>query len=456
MGIGDAMASSGSNHAVGRTTAHRGSLIALAIAAAMLVAAAWGSARAADNPLSAGDQACLGCHGMEGMEKKAANSDILSLHIEPGNFGKSVHAVIGCTGCHTDVTLDSHPAKEMAIKSARDFAIASTEACRGCHSDKFQQWEGSIHASQVAGGNAGAPICTDCHRPHAVMKNAAETVESVPCQQCHGAIYRAYSASMHGQARAKGNVAAPICSGCHTAHAVKAANVTMADAASLPCIGCHAGALDLHKAWLPNAALHFDVVSCPVCHAPGTQRRVNLKLIDSLTQQRVTEQKGVPLFEARARSHDATGTGLDAVALWTLLRTFNREGMEGRTTLRGRLEVRTGVEAHQLAGKSKAISDCNTCHRQGSEAFQTVTVSVAGPDGRQIRYGAQNDVLNSVISIDSVSGFYAIGGTRIGLLDLALIMALLAGLAVPLGHMTLGWFVRQSLKKNGTPPASHA
>jgi hypothetical protein len=130
--------------------------------------------------------------------------------------------------------------------------------------------------------------------------------------------------------------------------------------------------------------------------------------------------------------------------------------MAGKTTLRGRLEVRTGVQAHQLTVKSKAISDCSTCHRQGAEAFQAVTVSVAGPDGRAIRYGADKDVLSSVISIDAISGFYAIGGTRIQLLDLALIMAIVVGLAVPIGHMTLGFFVRRSGRKNRAPPAPRA
>jgi hypothetical protein len=280
-------------------------------------------------------------------------------------------------------------------------------------------------------------------------------MESVPCKGCHSGIYDAYAASVHGQVRTKGNVAAPLCSGCHAAHEVKAASVAMADGHNNACSGCHADALDLHKEWLPNAGLHFDVVSCPVCHAPGAQRRVDLKLFDSVAQKRVIEQKGVPLFEGRARSADGDGKGLDAMALWTLLRTFNREGMEGKTTLRGRLEVRTGAEAHQLTAKSKAISDCKTCHQQGSDAFQMVTVSVASPDGRPIRYGAQKDVLSSVISIDAISGFYAIGGTRIQLLDIALILAFLAGIAVPLGHMTLGWFVRQTLKKNAaSPPAS--
>ena len=58
-------------------------------------------------------------------------------------------------------------------------------------------------------------------------------------------------------------------------------------------------------------------------------------------------------------------------------------------------------------------------------------------------YGANADVLNSAISIESVSGFYAIGGTRIELLDILLILAILGGLAVPVGHLTLGWIFKR-------------
>ena len=110
------------------------------------------------------------------------------------------------------------------------------------------------------------------------------------------------------------------------------------------------------------------------------------------------------------------------------MQTLNRSGIAGnKTVLRGRLTVRTGPQAHQLADKSKALSDCRTCHREGSEAFQSVTISLVGPDGRRVGYGANADVLNSAFSVNSVSGFYAIGGTRIKLLDILLILAILGG-----------------------------
>ena len=141
------------------------------------------------------------------------------------------------------------------------------------------------------------------------------------------------------------------------------------------------------------------------------------------------------------------------------MQTLNRSGIAGKTVLRGRLDVLTGPMAHQLAGKDQAISDCHTCHREGSQAFQSVTISLVGPDGRRVGYGANADVLNSAFSVDSVSGFYAIGGTRIKLLDILLILAVVGGVGIAVGHVALGWlFKRFGLYHphnggHGTPPA---
>ena len=120
----------------------------------------------------------------------------------------------------------------------------------------------------------------------------------------------------------------------------------------------------------------------------------------------------------------------------------NRAGLGGKTILRGRLDVRTGPQAHELADKSKALSDCQVCHNAGSEAFQSVTISLVGPEGTRIDYGANADVLSSAISLESVSGFYAIGGTRIKILDILLALAVLAGLGIVIGHLTLGWLFK--------------
>jgi len=412
--------------------------LAIAAATVALLSITTPSALAADDTVAAQSAACLACHGVAGMEKKLANGDVLPLHVPADSFSKSVHNGIGCASCHGDIDVAAHPPSTKEIASARSYAVVATQACRGCHMDVFEEWETSIHAALVRRGSPAAPICSNCHDPHAVVKNAATTREHAPCKNCHTEIFAAYAGSVHAKSRAGSEQSyAPICSGCHSAHAVKP--TVAGESPGGACLGCHAGVLEAHQKWLPNAALHFDAVSCPACHAAGAQRKVDLMLIDSQSKARRTEQIGVPLFDASARSD---GKGIDAMTLWNLLQTFNREGMPGRTALRGRLEVRTGPQAHQLADKSRALSDCRTCHSAGSDAFQSVTISLVGSDGRRIGYGANADVLHSMISLDSVSGFYAIGGTRIKLLDILLIAALVGGVGIAVGHSILGWIFK--------------
>src|SRR5205809_892001 len=71
-----------------------------------------------------------------------------------------------------------------------------------------------------------------------------------------------------------GNRWAPVCTDCHGSHAVtpKTAYNT--------CVACHEAAMVAHRKWLPNAGLHLEVVSCAACHAPGSQRTVDLRLYD--------------------------------------------------------------------------------------------------------------------------------------------------------------------------------
>lgn len=395
-------------------------LIAAALAVLLSVPAA--------AALSDDDKKCLSCHSQEGLKKNLGKGDTFPLHVQGDEFAKSVHGELGCAACHADVDPKKHPGAGKKIASAREYTVAKVEVCSQCHEDKAKLFDGSIHATTLRQGNLYAPVCTDCHGSHGVRAKAAqEPMNGISCRKCHDDIFDAYAGSMHGLARGKpGPVRAPICVDCHRAHDVSPASTgtRLRDA----CLGCHAGAVAAHEKWLPNTKTHLEVVSCPACHAPSSSKRVDLRLYDPATKERMS---------------DKGGESLDAKALWDLLRGVNREGAPAKATLIGRLEVRTGTEAHQLTGKAKAIRDCVTCHKQGADAFQNVTISIIGPDGRPVRYEAQKEVLNNPASVDAVSDFYVIGGTRIKLLDALLALALLAGISAPIGHLLLRKLLRK-------------
>jgi predicted CXXCH cytochrome family protein len=422
---------SGTNFKAALIIAARLAMAALALAVSSL------TVRAAGSALAQLDEQCLACHSAKGMEMKLANGDKLSLQVDGTAFGKSVHSKIGCAVCHAGTSFENHPPVKKKSAGSREYSLEMNKVCESCHAPIFKLYDGSIHASLFRDGNSYAPVCTDCHSPHAVMaKSAYDAASGAPCSKCHDPIFQAYAGSVHGKASLG-------CSECHRAHNVKPAGDQLKGA----CFGCHPDAQESHQKWLPNAKRHFDAVSCPACHSPEAKRKVDLRLYDNVAQQSVAEKAGVPQFESRARAADTKGEGLDAVELRNLLLKFNREGTDNKTTLRGRLEVSDGVEAHKLTRSAQAIRDCAKCHQQGAEPFQSVTVSIVGPDGRPVRYGAQPEVLNSIISVDSLSGFYAIGGTRIKLLDWLLALAVLGGIGVPIGHMTVRWLFKRYAKK---------
>ena len=394
------------------------------------------TARAAEGEMSKESTACLSCHDKQGLAKTLESGEVLSLNISTKAYTESMHKKTDCEDCHSNLDSKTHGKVKSTIKSKREFTLGLRESCRDCHKKKATEYDDSVHAALIKAGNKKAPLCSDCHNPHTVRSTKiVAPIAETPCAKCHEDIFKAYSKDVHGQERIAKGISAPLCAGCHQAHAVKAAS--MGEGVKDACLACHKEAVNQHKDWLPNTVRHFEAISCPVCHAPDAKRRVNLRLYDSTAKRQVSEKTGVPKFVQRTDAADSKAMGLDERALWSLLKEFNQDGGDGKMLLRGRLEVRSGVEAHQLSEKSKAIKDCNTCHQQGAAAFESVTLTIAGPDGRPLRHGVQNEVLNSLTSMESVRGFYAIGSTRIKLLDYLLVLVFLGALSVPLAHMTV-------------------
>jgi hypothetical protein len=329
--------------------------------------------------LSDADRLCIGCHATEGSSKKLPNGDTLALAVDGAAFARSVHGPIGCVACHAQAAAPDHPGSVQSFDSARQYALARNQACRACHDRVYETYERSVHANRVREGKAAAPVCGDCHPPHAVVP-----------------------ASAQGGPK---------------------------DA----CMACHAGVTKLHDEWLPNAENHLRAVTCSACHAPGALPRVDLQL--QRGAQPLSDADAAVQFARRARAADANADGLDANELRALLADLERSGE--KVALRGRIELRSGVEAHELPDKARAIRDCARCHDASAAPFQSVTISVLDANGRPVRYDAHREILNSATTWDALRGFYAIGGTRFKLLDIVLALGLVGGLAVPALHYAL-------------------
>ncbi|MDH3923528.1 MAG: hypothetical protein OET41_02895, partial [Xanthomonadales bacterium] len=146
------------------------------------------------------DLKCLKCHS-KNLKKKLEDGEKMSLRIEVEEFGSSVHKVIGCTGCHRDVAKGKHPSKQ-PIASRRAYSLKHNQTCSQCHEAAHESYRNSVHASMVEHGDDNAPLCSDCHSAHAIQSRVAyEPVNGEPCSRCHTKINEAFEQSIHGLAR---------------------------------------------------------------------------------------------------------------------------------------------------------------------------------------------------------------------------------------------------------------
>ncbi|MGH9643546.1 MAG: cytochrome b/b6 domain-containing protein, partial [Terriglobales bacterium] len=104
----------------------------------------------------------------------------------------------------------------------------------------------------VANGSAKAAVCTDCHGVHEIRRASDEKSSifkfNVPqtCAKCHEQVKYEFMQSIHGQAIARGNSQAPVCTDCHGIHTIKShldpnSPVNAANLARVTCSRCHEG-----------------------------------------------------------------------------------------------------------------------------------------------------------------------------------------------------------------------
>lgn len=278
-------------------------------------------AQAADDKdakvLSKEDKTCLECHAKAGFEKTLGNGEKLSLSISPRRFADSAHNSSGCDGCHSEIDLKDHGKAPKAIASKREHALGMMETCRDCHKKTVRLYEDSVHAALVQGGSEKAPLCSDCHNPHAtpLAKEAAGHADPVQCHQCHEKIAGALKQSVHGHSEDE----ALVCKDCHRTHNVKAAS--LGENMKAQCLSCHRDAASTHAKWLPNTERHLEAISCAACHSPDAKRRVNLRLYDGASHQQASEKVGVPQFKKIAHVADDKEIGLDGRALGVCCRS---------------------------------------------------------------------------------------------------------------------------------------
>jgi hypothetical protein len=388
------------------------------------------------------NQYCMTCHSRQ-LSMKMKNGETLSVLVNESALRDSVHGKLKCTECHAGFSMTQHPMK--VYSSKRAYSIEKSANCWKCHEEAYKDYEVSVHLDMLKKGNAKAPTCTDCHRDHTVLSTKKHRDIGISsCNKCHSNMNSSYEASMHGKAWRKGVQNAPTCASCHNAHNVES---TMTTKIKDGCLKCHQQTAKVHNSWLKNppvtlpsfAEAHFDVVSCAACHSPSAARAVYLSIYDRKTGKPLPEEELLKTLETDSESLmqkiDANADGsVDAKEIWDLFAILYKK--DTTTFFMGKMDVATAADAHLIGAKTEATRDCEKCHHPDAEFFENIFIVTKNAEGKTRLLQAKNDVLNSVYTIIPARKFYALGSTSIKLFDILFVVALIGGIAVPIGHIT--------------------
>ena len=138
------------------------------------------------------------------------------------------------------------------------------DTCAMCHSEVVEQYRSSVHGQAVARGVTQAPLCTDCHGEHKIIKHTSEAspVNALhirdTCGSCHGDVrlsqkfglptdrLLSFDSSYHGLAAKAGFQTVANCASCHGVHNILPSSdkKSTINPKNLPktCGQCHPGA----------------------------------------------------------------------------------------------------------------------------------------------------------------------------------------------------------------------
>ena len=176
---------------------------------------------------------CLACHGDENLTKTSQGAP--KSYMVTG-LNDSAHRDLSCQKCHTDYEYEDDPDPTPL------WQVNAGIACATCHADEntwpdeeaaatnkalVDEYNTSIHAKAVAGGNLESATCAGCHGGHYILKLDTEFAQRQlhgsayrMCARCHPNEYETFDDYYHGAPYKRGAVDAPACWDCHGAHGV--------------------------------------------------------------------------------------------------------------------------------------------------------------------------------------------------------------------------------------------
>jgi cytochrome b subunit of formate dehydrogenase len=135
-----------------------------------------------------------------------------SCHEQAKKLEKSAHAGLPCETCHDNHDRYPHPAN------------IAKPVCTTCHADQAGEYAGGVHGQARKNGNEGAPDCGMCHgSAHELLPPKSPAFRAAlpdTCGMCHPDVVDQFRKSVHGRALARGVTDAPLCTDCHGEHRI--------------------------------------------------------------------------------------------------------------------------------------------------------------------------------------------------------------------------------------------
>ncbi len=123
-----------------------------------------------------------------------------------------------CANCH-----GTHDIRRKTDPVSSVFRTNVPATCGSCHAGILRDYSESSHFQAVTAGVAKAPVCSDCHTAHAITQvQGAQSVNQLisQCSGCHEKEYSTYRDSFHGKVTTLGDLSVAQCASCHGAHRV--------------------------------------------------------------------------------------------------------------------------------------------------------------------------------------------------------------------------------------------
>jgi cytochrome b subunit of formate dehydrogenase len=216
--------------------------------------------------------ACVDCHkDVKGLVHETTPKKITcaECHADAQQaYAHSLHSTAKPGAAQAANCQDCHGGAHEILAAADDKSPVNhaniPATCGRCHGQKFLMesngesgqpfisYQQSVHGLAIEKGSKKAAVCTDCHGSHEILpaNNAKSPIYkfNVPatCGKCHGSVQQTFDESIHGQAIARGNGLAPVCTDCHGIHSIKAhidpnSSVSEQNIARTTCARCHEG-----------------------------------------------------------------------------------------------------------------------------------------------------------------------------------------------------------------------